>query len=280
MQPLFNDLSTKPLLGEVKEIENSVNKYAEVLKETFKRIGSKKILYAKRLGDVMIGKGVSLKSYISSHLNDPNAMFLLNSADYPYIKDNDEKAIETYVDSKKISVNIEGQNIESESFASAYCLGSFCVGFQNKKFADLKVTLDVVDGNGRKSNPIVYLISDLIQLDDYQFVDWLIKNNELQLAKVCALPQNKPVHIYDHHGQDVIEAYVKRIINLDFVKGVPNTLKFRPKEKGFVHKIRNNFQLEVVLYKEKKVKCSLLIDTTARNLREAKYIASLLEEKY
>lgn len=278
IEPLFNELSI-----DVDTDQDSVDLklwgYSDLLKSCFQRIKADRVLYRKDLGSISLGHGQNLKSFIKAHIHDARALFLLTSADHPFIKDGNEEALGSFIDND-IRAEINGKEIDSESFAAAYCLKSFCIGFKSDTF-DGKISIPIIIKHGDDSQTDqIFCITNIQQLDNYGFVDWLIMHNELKLAPTKIDVKSKQIHIYDHHGQDIAEYYAKRFVQRDYVDAIPNTIPFQPHAKSFLKKVRDDFSLEIVFYKEKKVKCGLLVKTTARNKREAEYIATLLEEIY
>lgn len=92
-------------------------------------------------------------------------------------------------------------------------------------------------------------------------------------------PQCKPIHLPSHHGQDILYAFVLRLVQSPYVKGVITSLNYSPHQRDPIKQCYADGRLDLVLV-DTEPGYSLQVQTTGRNLKETEQIAALLKQKF
>ena len=123
-------------------------------------------------------------------------------------------------------------------------------------------------------------VRNLFDEESFDFhLAWLESLKPVELITCLEEPNNKLINLRDDHGKDVLYAFCKRLVNSEYVCEIVNSLPFNPNNRKFIHKIRENGQIEIVLpWTDSGLGVS--VQTTGRNYRETEKIAEILKEKY
>ena len=76
-----------------------------------------------------------------------------------------------------------------------------------------------------------------------------------------------------------MEAHARKLIQSPYVVGIINSLPFQPNAKNYIHQVKSDGTIEIVLTDTDKG-LGLAVKTTGENLRETKRIAEILQNKY
>lgn len=99
---------------------------------------------------------------------------------------------------------------------------------------------------------------------------------EVELIETTLKPDEKDIHLADHHGKDELKALCDRLKHNEYVIAMRST---DWGGKTFIRKIHKNGVVEITLFKSKR-KYALWVQTTGRNYRETEAIAIKLRERY
>lgn len=102
---------------------------------------------------------------------------------------------------------------------------------------------------------------------------------EVELRKTDVKPENKEISLRDDHGKDILCRFSKKIIGDEYIIGIINSLPYQSKERNFIHNIKQNGIIEIVLTHTDKG-LGIVVQTTGQNMRETEAIAKILEEQY
>lgn len=259
-------------------ISGIIQKYVEIIKHA-NGLGYNKVRYEKSLAEIPLTEEESLHSYCSKHSRDIGCILLLSTASHPYISDDDDDKLEKYVEGS-FYLCAEKQ-YDDLCFCAAYLSDSFCVGFDvNPNWRQLKYTI-----NGRvdvEIDDVLYCVVSLEQFEDADFTKWLDEHNPISIANIqksSLSPEQKQIHLRDDHGSNVLEAHAKRLLKSPYVEKIINSTDFKPHCKRYIDKVKCNGQIEIVLLKTEQ-KCGMVVQTTARNIKEAICIAEELNRKF
>lgn len=92
-------------------------------------------------------------------------------------------------------------------------------------------------------------------------------------------PEDKRIKLRDDHGKDILKAFSDRLVNSEYVIEIINSMPFNSKNRRFIHKIREDGIIEIVLPWTDEGH-GIVVKTTGRNLRETERIAEILKDKY
>lgn len=261
------------------DISGIIQKYVKVIKYANK-LGYGKVRYEMKLAEMPLTKEESLQSYCCKHSRDTGCILLLSTACHPYIPDDENDKLEKYVFGS-FSLCAEKQ-YDDLCFCAAYLSNSFCIGFDVKSiWKQLKYTISgyVVDDN---IDDVLYCVVSVGQFEDRDFSKWLDEHNPIDIANIqvsSLKPEQKQIHLRDDHGLDVLKAHAKRLLKSPYVEKIINSTDFKPHCKRYIDKVNCNGQIEIVLLKTEQ-KCGMVVQTTARNIKEAACIAEELKKKF
>ncbi|HBB33999.1 MAG TPA: CRISPR-associated protein [Cyanobacteria bacterium UBA8803] len=92
-------------------------------------------------------------------------------------------------------------------------------------------------------------------------------------------PERKPISLRDDHGQDILEAFAKKMRRSAYVKKIINSLPFNPAQTNPIRRTYPNGIVEFVLtWTDSGL--GLCIQTTGRNLAETNSIALHLRKEF
>ena len=105
-------------------------------------------------------------------------------------------------------------------------------------------------------------------------------SGKLELSKSPLKPAEKKLTLSgDHHGNDKLEAFGKRLFKNDYVVCVINNIDFSPKAINFIKNIYPDGKIELVLHWE-SAGYGMAIQTTGKNYRETEEIARILQKEF
>lgn len=278
MEACFNELSIYPYCVDLEEVNQRVDVYIQVVKETIKLV-SKRIRYEQGLSSVLLMENLSLAQYCFDKKNKNKGDFLMSCVKKPYIEENSEveKRFTEY-DNANLKKN-EAEIVACYGLYVAYLYNSFCVGFCSESFwSNSFFTLQLTKDKKIIEVPVV-CISQCDELKKDSFIDWAISNIPIQVSQTLIQPQRKKVSLRDDHGKDVLDSFANRLKNIPYIIGVINSLPFNPKETDFIRNVYEDGRIEIVLV-DTDLGLGLIIQTTATNMLETKWIAKYLKEYF
>ncbi len=110
-------------------------------------------------------------------------------------------------------------------------------------------------------------------------LQWLLDSQPVQLKQCQTLPSKKKIHLRDDHGKNVLELFCSQLVCSPYVCEVINSMPFNSANRHFIHKVRENGIIEIVLpWTDKGL--GVVVKTTGENRRETEKIAEMLKEEY
>lgn len=252
-----------------------IRDYAETIREAYVQ-NFNKVRYENGAFGIQLTSNITMYEYCQEHLADLSVQTILLTQAKPYI-DEDSEAEEKYVEKGILIANINEAKIESYSLSAAYLNHSIGIGFKNNNFTGIKVPVEY------KANPKVkcgytLCITEKGQFDSDDFIEWAEKEQfypNIQPSKADV--RYKRIHLSAHHGNDELKPFAKRLIQEYYINEVLNSIDRDSLERKLIHALHDNV-IELRLLNGHGY--GLVVSTTARNKRELRYIAMLLENKY
>lgn len=271
----FNELSVQPVT-EPENLSKMVETYAETIKAAISQ-GFKKVRYEKGICEIMLSDDYSLYQYVSENTHQQAVKVLLATQARPYIPIGDTEAEKAYIHNE-YRVSLNGEELSSEGFTSAAIYESMAIGFPNSRWENRIYNISRYYELGG----IIKLQVPYSHNSDFTGMEYFQKWSEFHLPPVIQksmlMPGNKDIHLSKHHGYDTLMSFAKRICNEDYIEEVINSIDRNSFAKQFVKCIEGTNILEITLLN--KDYYGIAVRTTARNDRELKYIARLIQEKY
>lgn len=278
MEACFNELSIHPHCADLEEVNERVDSYVQVVKETIKLV-PKKIRYEHGLSNVWLMEDLSLAQYCFNKNNKNKGDFLISCVKKPYIEEGSEIE-ERFTEYDDVNLKKgEAEVVSCYGFYAAFLYGSFCVGFHSDSFwAKSLFTLQLTKEKSITEAPIL-CISKCEDFKNDLFIDWAINNIPIQVPQTLISPQEKTVSIRDDHGKDVLEKFANRLRSIPYIISVINSLSFNPQEKKFIRNVYDDGKIEIVLIETDKG-FGVIVQTTATNMLETKWVAKYLREYF
>ena len=141
-----------------------------------------------------------------------------------------------------------------------------------------KILFNILDYSTEERTPVSVPNCCLEELSE-NFKTWLEDNSEVVLVTTDIEPSDKPIHLRDDHGKDILDIFAKKLRNSNYVVSIINSLQFNPTTSRFIRKCFSDGKIEFVLHWEDKG-IGLIAQTTGRTYNETVAIAELLKDKY
>lgn len=271
----FHELSVPFPITHNEDIDLLIQKYADTIKEANNQ-GFNKVRYEKGVEYIMLRDDYSLAQYLCENSTRQSVRVLLATQTKPYIPE-DSPVEEAYV-MNQYYIKFKDDEIHAEGFAAAALSESMAVGMENREWTE--ICYDVLEKRPesnvlRKIN--VYYAYNPDFFASQSFLKWANINLPPEIVD-CRIPyMNKKIQLPQHHGKDVLFKLAKRLVREPYVKEIPNSIDRDSKQKNFISGINGNI-IYITLVGEGGF--GLAVSTTARNEREASYIATLIKNKF
>lgn len=263
------------------EVEKRIKQYCTTLKYIYDNIKVKKVRYHDHMANIFLMKGVSMQNYCSTHKRDTLAILLLSTFTMPQVDENNDSVLESYCDIQAF-INKGTKLIPTHGFNAAYCLNTFCIGFESEVFwKDCKYRIIIQNSSNKKEIDWI-CISNTNHINTPDYKDWNdsitpITLIESQLDYKYKIQNN--ISLRDDHGKDVLLEHAKIILKNAYVESIINSLRFNSHTSKYILKCEPSGIIDIVLHWTDKG-YGMAIKTTGRNIRETYKIAQILEKKY
>lgn len=276
MDIYFNELSVPYLVPEKDDMDGLVNIYAETVKEACKQ-GFNKVRYEKGVENIMLGEDYSLAQYLNENSKLASVQVLLSTQTRPYIPDGDE--IEEQYVLNDYSVKCEDYEVKADGIVVAALRKSMAIGMMHEKWKEpfYFVLERACKGDTSFRCLKVLYAYDTACFGNSLFQEWADDNLEPEIIDCGIFPMEKTIKLADHHGKEVLTAFAKKLRRENYVIGIINSIDRNSKERNFISGMSGNI-IYITLINDGYF--GLAVSTTARNNRELRYIAKLIENKY
>ena len=283
MELVFNELSFKPYIGNEVLFKNKfiemLNAYGQ-LKETF---GITNLLFPRATFNHNVSETSTFIQWASSLTNTSEKNKVLALIRTPFSEDiledsEQDKTNKYYYENAEIPIEQE------------YCIG---LGICHAKE---RIAISLYSHNCWK--PHIISFKEIID-DDFNTMDVEVYNvckseeelNEelsqkllyygtLELLETDIEPESKMIKLSgDHHGNNKLEAFAKKLLRSKYVLEVINNIDFSPKAVNLIKEKYSDGTIDIVLYWE-DAGYGMKIQTTGGNYRETEAIAEILKNEF
>jgi hypothetical protein len=271
MDLFFNDVSCVGLTDEM--LTGVVEPFAAVAKEAYSQ-GFLHIRFDKDMRKVMLGHGVSFAQYCERHKKNKAIGVILSFSDYPYFASDKE---DEFLEADAYVVEVLGQKVQVYGLAAAFIYNSPAIGFCIPGWDGLIYSIKECGGKDREGT--VMCLSRLEHFNEKCYEEWADKYlPEPILIKSIQIPMDKKKHLSQHHGFDILDKFSDKILRSPYVEEVINSIDRCSSAKNFIEDLRDENIIDIRLVKEGGY--GIAVRTTARNHRQLKKIAEILETRY
>ena len=166
------------------------------------------------------------------------------------------------------------------------CRGIACYGLALAYVMD---SMTVSTGDLSWASPMIPVERDHVQVQVRNLFDeetlsfhydWLLSTQPVQLAQCARVPNEKRINLAgDHHGRNELLSFCNRLVASPYVCEIVNSLPFQPGNRRFIHAVRKNGIIEIVLpWTDEGF--GVVVKTTGRNMRETQKIAEILKQRF
>ncbi|MBR4996619.1 MAG: hypothetical protein IKY84_01930 [Bacteroidaceae bacterium] len=279
MEACFNELTLSPLCATQEEVHERVTRYVDVVAKACEE-GFKKICYSTALDEIAISGKETIASYCYKNIRDTKVQLLLSTQKRPYVGDKDEAETQNRYISANVYYCRNVDELKAEGFTAAYAKNTICVGlYVAPEWCGAEYEIKVVSDVSEEERITWICVTDTNHFDAECYKLWYSQNAPLSLGKCMIDPMWKKVSLRDDHGKDILEKHAGKLKQSPYVVEIVNSLPFNPHAKDYIHRVKENGIIEIVLT-DTDEGLGLAVRTTGRSLRETKRIADILKEKY
>ena len=283
----FNDLSEKPLCKTEDEAERRLLYFVNLLKEVRIHRGITKVRHANDISQIYLTKDMTMQDYCNMHMHEPAVAALIWTIIHPQVDMNDDKTLQSYLDTTTEVIFNGDRNIVSDGFNAAYCQQTFCVGFNsgsvwNNDFFNISVTSN---RQNRKLKWACISSLDFFSTDSVNanrkldFEKWLTDIRPVILIETNIPSDQKQIKLRPDHGKKELEEHAKLLSQSPYVEAILTSLAFQPHKKSYITKIYDYGEIDITLTSDDRG-LSMRLKTTGRNIAETREIAKILKMKY
>jgi hypothetical protein len=276
MELMFNELSIIPFAANKYEAIKIMAQFANTFKKS-RAVGFKYIRSDVSVSEIKLTEDYTVHSWlIDSTVSHELKGFMFGSIITPFIREEDDQQEDAYIEADYFYKKDEKNTVPCLGLAAAY-LYELPVISLNTSEEWQRNMLSIIIKKGDLSDeyqiPNVFNETCFAKDDIAAFVESL---GEIELVKSQLKPDDKAIHLAEHHGKNELKALCDRIKYNEYVEEMRSTYWGGD---SFVRKIHKDGVVEITLFKSQR-KYALWVKTTGRNYRETKAIANKLREKY
>ena len=136
-----------------------------------------------------------------------------------------------------------------------------------------------IEQSGQTTSKNVLNISSEKSFENAEIAYFVENMGEIKLVETPILPNDKSISLGSHHGTKPLEVLCNRLKENPYVVSMQSTDNSRGSSHKFIKNVFPDGKIEIVLFKTDS-KYAVIVQTTGKNLRETKKIATILDKKY
>jgi hypothetical protein len=284
MELLFNELSTNPLSIDSYKANDKMKQFAQAVAVARKK-GFRNIRSHYASNQIELAENYSLHTWLTNReVPKDYKDVLYGMITQPFIREDDETIEYQYLEADYYFEDAEFDIPKTVCFglSAAHLYDTLSISLASSTVWDkiklpILIEKDGVTSLEKDGEPIcVYNVSSKESFEYEEIETFIEKLGTITLIETEILPDDKKIHLADHHGKAELKAFCKKL------KNSPYVIEMRSTDWGghdFIRKIHRNGVVEIVLTDTQR-KYALSVQTTGTNLRETKAIAIILEERY
>lgn len=278
---IFNELSINRLPSDnstdtFKVVEAFVHTIVEARKNGIKNIRTDCSVH-----EIYLAENYTLGKWLQSKNTDKNFRDLIFSIfTYPFIDEDNEYIQTQYVENKFYYINPNDITIKQEclGLASAYLSDTITISLQTNSWWKKNHISMIVENEEQEVVNVLNVFSQDC-FSDTQISEYIGRNTQPELVFSNLEPDEKKIHLADHHGKQELQALCQKLKNNPYIIEMRSMEWCRGNCNKFIKKFTKEGVIEVVLTETKR-KYGLMIKTTGRNYWETHEIAKIIDERY
>lgn len=281
MELILNELSIEPFAANIYLANDRMTTFAQAVGEARQK-GFNIIRSHNFTNQIQLTDNYSLYDWLNNRqVSEVHRNFLYGMITPPFISEEDEEIEDQYLQSNYFFEDAANSINKKEclGLASAYLYETLSISFNSLpvwRQPQLQIIIENGDLTAIENVFNVYSKESFEQQDILDFVDSII---EIELQKTVLSPDNKIIHLADHHGKQELQQLCAQLKHSPYVTEMRSMEWCQGRCNNFIKKCHRDGVIEIVLYRTDR-KYSLRVKSTGRNLRETKAIAEILSERY
>jgi len=278
MELVFNELSIFPLSENNFKANDKMKQFAITVAEARKR-GYRNIRSYHTVHEIHLANEYTIFQWLNNKdVSEVERNFLYGMIIQPFIHDEDELIEERYIYSNYYFEDLENgfEKQECVGLATAYLYETLSISISSSNAWIKSILPILIEKDDLVTSENVLNVSSQVSFEVTEIKNLIENSGEVNLVETNIEPNDKKIHLADHHGKAELLALCNKL------KLNPFVIEMRSTNWGGNKFIRDTFSdgvVEIVLINSQR-KYALWVQTTARNIRETKAIAKVLEEKY
>ena len=276
MELMFNELSVTPYSANKYEAIQRMTLFAKTFKKS-RDLGFKLIRSNVSVSEIHLADDYTVHSWLMDSAVSPELKgFMFGSIITPFINEEDGQVEEAYIEAEYFYKTNEVEKVRCLGLAAAHLYELPTISLNTSAEWRRNLLPIIVEKNETSEDHQIPNVFDKSCFDKEGIAAFVENLGEVELITTTLKPNEKDIHLADHHGKDELQALCNRLINNEYVTAMRST------DWGgntFIRKIHKDGVVEITLLKSKK-KYALRVQTTGRNYRETEAIAHKLRERY
>lgn len=283
MELIFNELSFKPYINNKVLFKNRFIEMLKTYEQLRKTFGITNLLFPRVTFNHSVSEESTFIQWASSLKNTSEKNKILALIRTPFSEDllqgeEQDKINRFYYENSRVSIEQE------------YCIG---LGICHTKE---RIAISLHSHNCWKPHMISFkkIVNDDFDTQDVEVFNVcesgkqlngnlsqkLLYYGNLELVETDILPKDKKIKLSgDHHGNNKLDAFAKKLLRSRYVTEVINNIDFSPKSVNLIKEKYSDGTIDVVLYWE-DAGYGMKIQTTGRNYRETEAIAEIIKDEF
>lgn len=283
MELIFNELSFKPYINNKVLFKNRFIEMLKTYEQLRKTFGITNLLFPRVTFNHNVSEESTFIQWASSLKNTSEKNKILALIRTPFSEDllqgeEQDKINRFYYENSRVSIEQE------------YCIG---LGICHTKE---RIAISLHSHNCWKPHMISFkkIVNDDFDTQDVEVFNVcesgkqlngnlsqkLLYYGNLELVETDILPKDKKIKLSgDHHGNNKLDAFAKKLLRSRYVTEVINNIDFSPKSVNLIKEKYSDGTIDVVLYWE-DAGYGMKIQTTGRNYRETEAIAEIIKDEF
>lgn len=278
MEMLFNELSTNPLSSDKYAANDKMKLFAQTFGAA-KTKGFKNIRSHVSSNEIDLSENYTLFDWFNNKdVSRDYKDFLYGVVIQPFIKDEDEEIGGKYIEADYHFEDEESgiNKTQCLGLAAAHLYETLSISLSSSPIWD-NIQLPIsIEKENETLIKHVFNISKQSSFAIPEIISFIENLGTVSLVVTEIIPNNKKIHLADHHGKAELTTLCNLLKNSEYVVDMRST---DWGGKNFIRKTYPDGVIEIVMVKTAR-QYALWVQTTGRNLRETNKIAEILKDKY
>lgn len=283
MELVFNEISFLPHC----ENENALKEWfitmLKIFDKTKTEYGYNHLVFPSNIGEIKVTKDKTFAQWAYSipHQGEKNKVLSV-----PFVRPFTNDLLEE----KTKELHKYYYSNKEADISEEYCIGLATAFLKQRVAISLathscwdtsRITFnEIINDDLETKDVTVSNITSLSHLEDNKVKNELMYSGVLDLEKCTISAESKTIKLSgDHHGNQKLEAFAKKLFKSEYVVSVINNIDFSPKAIKMIKNIFSDGKIEIVLHWE-SAGYGMVIQTTGKNYRETEAIAELLRIEF